>query len=124
MHVNYVSAWLWSAVLAWCHSLPCGCHLYYSTWSTRLWISEPLAVIRLVTDAHSMPTPLVYNLGETSLIITSGYGSPDAFELAAPGVIDDDTPQSQTIILDQEETYNLYQCLHTLFHPTGEETSE
>ena len=58
--------------------------------------------------------------------IANHYDIPDAFELAAP-VVDEETgaesPESPpTLILDHEETYSLYQCLHTLFHPpvTGE----
>jgi len=74
-----------------------------------------------VTEEHHMPAPLVYNLGECSLLITSDYGAPDAFELVASKI--DETAQEgealqhSTIILDHDETYHLYQCLHTLFHP-------
>ena len=77
--------------------------------------------IIVVSPDHRLPAPLVYNLGECSLIITSDYGAPDAFELAATPA--DETaltgrgPQQQTVILDHDETYNLYQCLHSLFQP-------
>jgi hypothetical protein len=79
--------------------------------------------IIVVSDAHKMPAPLLYNLGEHSLIITSDYGAPDAFELAAPAIneetleVSPDSPQ--TAIFDEEETYRLYQCLHTLFQPVS-----
>jgi hypothetical protein len=78
--------------------------------------------IIVVSPEHRLPTPLVYNLGTHSLIVTSDYGAPDAFELAAP-VIDeaslpDDALQHSTVILDHDEAYHLYQCLHTsLFVP-------
>lgn len=71
-----------------------------------------------VTPDHKMPKPLVYNLGETSLIITSDYGAPDAFELAAPTINEatqEVTHTPATIVLDHDEIYNLYQCLHSLF---------
>ena len=73
-----------------------------------------------------MPAPLVYHLGEHCLIITNDYGAPDAFELAAPMIKDDETQQieeehPQTVIFDHDETYHLYQCLHTLFHPPSTE---
>jgi hypothetical protein len=75
--------------------------------------------IIIVSDAHKMPAPLVYHLGEHTLIITSDYGAPDAFELVAPNVDEavatDDPPQ--TVILDHEESYRLYQCLQSLFQP-------
>ncbi len=75
--------------------------------------------IIIVTDAHKMPAPLVYNLGDHSLIITSDYGAPDAFELVAPKVdetaLPDDGASTTTVIFDHEETYHLYQCLHALF---------
>jgi hypothetical protein len=32
----------------------------------------------IVSDAHHMLVPLIYNLGEHSLIITNDYGRPDA----------------------------------------------
>ncbi len=35
-----------------------------------------------------MPVPLVYNLGEHSLIITSDHGAPDTFELAGPRIVE------------------------------------
>ena len=78
--------------------------------------------IIIVSPDHRLPAPLVYNLGECSLIITSDYGAPDAFELAAPKI--GDAPTQETIILDHDETYHLYQCLHSLFQATCEETSE
>jgi hypothetical protein len=34
----------------------------------------------------------------------------------------DDARTQETMILDEDETYHFYQCLHTLFHPTA--TSE
>ena len=77
--------------------------------------------IIIVTEQHSTPAPLVYNLGEHSLIITSDYGAPDASALVAPRLdetaLPGDAPQQQTVILDHEETYHLYQCLHSLFQP-------
>ena len=66
--------------------------------------------IIIVSPDHRLPAPLVYNLGECLLIITSDYGAPDAFELAASRV-------NETVILDHDETYYLYQCLHSLFQP-------
>jgi len=42
--------------------------------------------IIMVSDAHKMPAPLVYHLGEHTLMITNNYGAPDAFELVAPKV--------------------------------------
>ena len=85
--------------------------------------------ILLVTEQHRT-IPVVYNLGSHSLIITNDYSAPDAFELAAP-IIDEAThevtPDSPTtLILDNDETYNLYQCLHALFvkPATGEEVGD
>jgi hypothetical protein len=79
--------------------------------------------IIVVSDAHKMPAPLVYNLGDHTLVITSDYGTPEAFELCAP-VINEQTlevsPDSpQTAIFDHDEAYRLYQCLHTLSQPTS-----
>ena len=69
-----------------------------------------------------MNGPLVYNLGRTTLIITSEYGAPEAFELAAP-TIDEATGEithnPPTVILDHEETDKLYQCLRELFQPVA-----
>jgi len=78
--------------------------------------------IIIVTDEHEGTLPLMYNLGDHTLIITNDYGNLAAFELAAPRVdieeqVDSDTPKQELTILDHDETYNLYQCLHTLFHP-------
>ena len=78
-----------------------------------------------------MPVPLVYNLSEHSLIITSNYDAPDAFELAAPvihasqdgAVLPDEEPTQETIILDHDEAYHLYQCLHTLLFALQQEGS-
>lgn len=69
----------------------------------------------IVTDEHKAPVPLIYNLGNHSLVITNSYGDLAAFEFAAPST-DEGTTQELTI-LDHDETYNLYQCLHELFHP-------
>ena len=80
--------------------------------------------IIVISDAHKMPAPLLYHLGEHSLIITSDYGAPDAFELVAPKIDEaaatDDVSSPQTAIFDHDETYRLYQCLHSLFQPGGE----
>jgi hypothetical protein len=84
--------------------------------------------IIIVSDKHKMPAPLVYNLGEHSLIIASDYGAPDAFELCAPVITETKTGEvaqdhessPQVAIFDHDETYNLYQCLHCLFHPIEE----
>ena len=86
----------------------------------------------IVSDAHKMPAPLVYHLGEHTLIITSDYGAPDAFELVAPSV--HETPEGEcaqsaepgqeTAILDHEEAYRLHQCLHMLFVTPGCESSD
>jgi hypothetical protein len=70
----------------------------------------------------------VYDLDEHSLIIVNDYRTLDAFELVAP-VIDEaslqgDAPIQETIILDHDEAYHLYQCLHTLFQPAYKETSD
>ncbi len=84
--------------------------------------------IIIVSSTHRMPVPLVYNLGEHALIITSNYDAPDAFELATP-VIDEtslqgDAQTQETVILDHDEAYHLYQCLHTLlFAPQQEESA-
>jgi hypothetical protein len=80
--------------------------------------------IIVVSENHKMPEPLFYNLGNHCLIITNDYGAPDAFELCAP-VIDEQTQEVDpgspvTTVFDEEETYNLYQCLHSLFHPIAE----
>jgi hypothetical protein len=74
--------------------------------------------IIMVSDAHKMPAPLVYKLDEHSLIITSDYGAPDAFELVAPSAKKGKHPP--TVIFDHEESYYLYQCLHELFQPSSE----
>ncbi len=79
-----------------------------------------MSAIIIVSPLHKLPVPLVYNLGESSLIITSDYGAPHAFELAAPAITNeavspDDAPKSETVILNHDETYYLYQCLHVLF---------
>jgi len=70
-----------------------------------------------------MPAPLLYNLGEHTLIITSDYGAPDAFELVAPNVDEaathDEGASTPTVIFDASETYYLYQCLQSLFQPTS-----
>ena len=71
----------------------------------------------MVSDAHKMPAPLVYHLGEHTLVITSDYGAPDAFELVAPKVNDEESGTT-TVIFDEGETYRLYQCLYELFQPT------
>ena len=75
----------------------------------------------IVTDDHKGKLPLMYNLGDHTLVITNSYDNLSAFELAAPRVeveqADSDTPKQELTILDHDETYNLYQCLHTLFHP-------
>ncbi len=71
-----------------------------------------MSTLIVVSQEHRSPTPLVYNLGTHTLIITHDYETPDAFELAAPPL--DEEPKEETIILDHDETYNLYQCLHTL----------
>ena len=79
-----------------------------------------MSAIIIVSPLHKEPVPLVYNLGETSLIMTSDYGTPDAFELAAPVVGDapvspDEQPNRHSVILSHDETYYLYQCLTVLF---------
>ncbi len=77
-----------------------------------------MSTLIVVSQRHRFPTPLVYNLGTHTLIITHDYETPDAFELAAPlideAALPDGEPKEVTIILDHDETYNLYQCLHTL----------
>lgn len=86
--------------------------------------------IIVVSEQHHT-IPITYNLGEHSLIITNDYGAPDAFELAAPVIREspdmvasvEEVPTNSTLILDHDESYNLYQCLHTLFHPTQEDAS-
>jgi hypothetical protein len=85
----------------------------------------------VVSPEHKMSAPLVYNLGDHSLIITSDYSAPEAFELCAPVIHEIETGEAvidvetspKTAIFDHDETYRLYQCLHTLFH-TIEEISE
>jgi hypothetical protein len=73
-------------------------------------------------EHHRMPVPLIHVLGKHSLIITDSYGNPDAFELAALRVGEvQEGERTTTLILDEEETYNLYQCLHKLFHPAHNE---
>ncbi len=42
--------------------------------------------IIVVSHAHKMLAPLVYNLGDHTLIVTDSYGAPDAFELTAPRI--------------------------------------
>ena len=79
--------------------------------------------IIVVSEKHPMPIPLVYNLGEHSLVVTSDYGAPEAFELATPVITEEgeeSADSSKTLILDADETSNLYQCLHEWFHPAGE----
>jgi len=81
--------------------------------------------IIVVSPEHKMPAPLVYNLGEHTLIITSDYGAPDAFELCAPAINEqtqEEAPDGpETAIFDEDETYRLYQCLHALFHSQSTE---
>jgi hypothetical protein len=80
-----------------------------------------MSALIIVSPEHHVGVPLVYNLGETSLIITNDYGAPDAFELAAPSLPCEEMaeslemPHNPTIILDETESYNLYTCLHALF---------
>ncbi len=84
-----------------------------------------MSTLIVVSQKHRSPMPLVYNLGTHTLIITHDYETPDAFELAAPLIdetaLPDEESKQETIILDHDETYNLYQCLHTLlFMPARE----
>jgi hypothetical protein len=87
-----------------------------------------MGTIIIVSDSHRHPTSLLYNLGNHSLVITGDYGAPDAFELGAPVTDEttslDEAHQPETIILGHDETYNLYQCLHTLlFVPQRDESA-
>ena len=76
----------------------------------------------IVSHEHRLPTPIEYHLGNNTLIITRDYNEPDPFELAAPQVdeveatlsSESEQQQSGLLIFDHDETYNLYQCLHTL----------
>ena len=75
------------------------------------------------------PRPPICNLGNHTLVITNDYGNPDASALVTPVIKDgaafsDEEPTQETIILDHDEAYNLYQCLHALFFgaPHGEST--
>ena len=76
-----------------------------------------MSALIVVSPSHCLPVPLVCNLGHHTLVITSGYDNPDAFELVAPVIREGATfpNEDQTIIFDHDEAYNLYQCLHTLF---------
>ena len=83
----------------------------------------------VISKEHRMPTPLLINLGTHTLVITSDYGTPDAFALVARVIKDgvaspDDGASTTTVIFDHEETYHLYQCLQSLFQPSGDESSE
>src|SRR5437763_11816641 len=89
---------------------------------TRLRKDHAMGSILIVSHEHRLPTPVEYNWGNHTLIITHDYGSPDAFERAAPQVDEAEAAVSREseqhendlVILDHNETYNLYQCLHTL----------
>jgi hypothetical protein len=100
-------------------SLGNGFILMGTTYEKRAVLNRPRREQRW--NAHQMPAPLVYNLGEHCLIITNDYGAPDAFELAAPVIDETETGEAaesgnETEIFDHDETYRLYQCLHSLFH--------
>ena len=73
--------------------------------------------IIVVSEQHRMPAPLLISLGTHTLVITSDYGEPSAFELVAPSV-------HEMAILDHEEAYRLHQCLHMLFVTPGCESSD
>jgi len=97
----------------------------------------------IVTPSHR-GQPVICRLGdETQVILASDFNAPDAFELASPAYIpnpessssgetissDEEIPFADesvvssedlsttpaTIILDDEESFNLYRCLHTLY---------
>jgi hypothetical protein len=87
----------------------------------------------IVSSAHT-GRPVICQLGDASqAILTSDYDAPEAFELAAPPYVPDEGVSSPgeelpvshaTIILDEEEAYGLYQCLHALFQAGLRETDE
>jgi hypothetical protein len=84
--------------------------------------------IIIVSPKHGEERPIMCNLGDTTLIITNDSEAPDAFELVAPKIdeskLPDVEPDTETIILDEHETYNLYQCLHALlFAPQADENA-
>jgi len=93
--------------------------------------------IIIVSPAHT-GRPVICRLGDsTRAILTTDFDAPDAFELASPAYVPDgsDTSSEQelpladkevvspedlpttpaTLILDDEESFNLYRCLHTLY---------
>jgi hypothetical protein len=56
------------------------------------------------------PIALICNLGSTNLVFTSQEQIPDLFESVSD---EEGEPKQSTIVLNPDETYNLYQCLHT-----------
>ena len=91
--------------------------------------------IIIISDQYQMPAPQVTVLGDHTLIIANEYSVTDAFALVTP-VVQTDKPRQRfapfhwmhmvmrrrktgpspvNIVLDQMESYRLYQCLHTLF---------
>ena len=55
---------------------------------------------------HNSPTPLTVSIGEHTLIITSERHLPE---------LDVETADTSALF-DHEEAYQLYLCLHVLFH--------
>jgi hypothetical protein len=84
---------------------------------TRLYLLL-LATQELVIEAFGILPSL---FGKASL--SSECSWMRAIELVVPKIDEtassDDTPSPTTAIFDEEESYHLYQCLHSLFHPTA-----
>jgi len=81
----------------------------------------------IISNEHQMPVPLTYNLGDSTLIIANEYTATDAFALVTPKKDKASSDQKKTselppvnIVLDNEEAYRLYTCLHSLFQQTGD----
>ena len=89
-----------------------------------------MGALIVVSHEHSLPTPIQYNLGNHTLIITHDYSASDAFELAAPRIEEaeeanpGEEQQPALLIFDHDEAYYLYQCLHMLFTPAHASDAE
>ena len=73
-----------------------------------------MGALIVVSHEHNLPTPIQYNIGTHTLIITHDYSSPDAFELAAPRVAEEleeafpgEEQQSGLLVFDHDEAYYL-----------------
>jgi hypothetical protein len=86
--------------------------------------------IIIISSHHQMPVPQVTVLEDHTLIIANEYCAPDAFALVTPMEDNVSSDQEKTselpvnIVLDNEEAYRLYTCLHSLFQEMDDKSED